>query len=213
MRGAAQAVLDQGDVELQLPGAFGFELAGLELDDEVPQLLDVEEQQVGIEVLATDVEVDLPSHEGESWAEFPQRIDDPVGQGFLELAFGDLAGQVQEIKDQRVLGDLLGQLGIVRNKLLRKGGQRQLTGTRKVSLPFTTETYIRTEQRKELAMSTRNRKTADQILAGARTGHRMAGMDVSDEAEDLGRRMLAGELTRDEAVRRAIAAARARHAS
>ena len=62
-------------------------------------------------------------------------------------------------------------------------------------------------------MSTRNRKTADQMLAGARTGHRMASMDVSDEAEDLGRRMLAGELTGDEAVHRAIAAARARHAS
>ena len=44
MRGAAQAILDQGDVELQLPGVFWLELAGLELNDDVPQLLDVEEQ-------------------------------------------------------------------------------------------------------------------------------------------------------------------------
>lgn len=57
-------------------------------------------------------------------------------------------------------------------------------------------------------MPARNQKTADQMLAG----HRMAGMDVSAEAEDLARRMLAGELTGDEAARQAIAAARARHA-
>ena len=50
----------------------------------------------------------LSSHESESRAELAQRIDDPVGQGLLEFPFGDLAGQVQEIKDQRVLGDLLG---------------------------------------------------------------------------------------------------------
>ena len=115
----AQAILDESDVELQLPGVSGLELTGLELDDGIPQLLDVEEQQVSIEVLATDVEVDLPSHEGESWAELPQRVDDPVGQRLLESPFGDLAGQIQKIKDQRVLGDLLGELGIVRNKLLR----------------------------------------------------------------------------------------------
>lgn len=61
-------------------------------------------------------------------------------------------------------------------------------------------------------MPARNQKTADQMLAAARAGHRMAGMDVSAEAEDLARRMLAGELTGDEAARQAIAAARARHA-
>lgn len=61
-------------------------------------------------------------------------------------------------------------------------------------------------------MATRTRKTADQMLAGVRAGHRMAGMDVSAEAEELTRRMLAGEMTGDEAARQAIAAARARHA-
>lgn len=77
---------------------------------------------------------------------------------------------------------------------------------------MSTETYTRTQQRKGLTMTTRTRKTADQMLAATRAGHRMAGMDVSDEAEDLGRRMLAGELTSDDAVQRAIALARARHA-
>lgn len=61
-------------------------------------------------------------------------------------------------------------------------------------------------------MATRTRKTVEQMLAGARAGHRMAGMEASAEAEALTRRMLAGELTGDDAARRAIAAARARHA-
>ena len=61
-------------------------------------------------------------------------------------------------------------------------------------------------------MNTRPGKTIDQMIAGVRAGHRMAGMEVSTEAEDLARRMLAGELTGDEAARRAIEAARARHA-
>ena len=60
-------------------------------------------------------------------------------------------------------------------------------------------------------MTARIPKTADQIVAGARAGDRMAGTEASPEAEALGRRMLAGEITADEAVRRAIEAARARH--
>ena len=62
-------------------------------------------------------------------------------------------------------------------------------------------------------MNTRSGKTIDQMIAGVRVGHRMAGVEVSAEAEDLARRMLAGELTGDEAARRAIGAARSRHAT
>ena len=62
-------------------------------------------------------------------------------------------------------------------------------------------------------MSTRPGKTIDQMIAGVRVGHRMAGMEVSAEAEAIARRMLAGELTGDEAACRAIEAARVRHAT
>ena len=62
-------------------------------------------------------------------------------------------------------------------------------------------------------MSARPGKTIDQMIAGVRVGHRMAGMELSAEAEAIARRMLAGELTGDEAARRAIEAARARHAT
>lgn len=62
-------------------------------------------------------------------------------------------------------------------------------------------------------MSARPGKTIDQMIAGARASHRMAGMEASAEAEAIARRMLAGELTGAEATRRAIEAARARHAT
>lgn len=39
-------VIDNCDVEAELAGMFGLELAGLQLNDDVPQLNDVEEQQV-----------------------------------------------------------------------------------------------------------------------------------------------------------------------
>nr|WP_247827424.1 hypothetical protein [Arthrobacter antioxidans] len=41
----------------QLPTVLGLECAGLEFDDEVAHLLDVEEQQVDVEVIAADFEV------------------------------------------------------------------------------------------------------------------------------------------------------------
>lgn len=56
-------------------------------------------------------------------------------------------------------------------------------------------------------MSTRIRPTAEQAIAGATAGHRMAGMEPSDADREIARRQLAGELTGDAAVREAIAAA------
>ena len=39
-----EPVVDEGDVEPELPGVVGFELADLQLDDHVPELGDVEEE-------------------------------------------------------------------------------------------------------------------------------------------------------------------------
>jgi hypothetical protein len=66
-----EPVVNEGDVEAELSGVLGLEFSGFQFDDYVPQLLDVEEQQREIEVIACDVEVDLPSHECEPCAQFP----------------------------------------------------------------------------------------------------------------------------------------------
>ena len=56
-------------------------------------------------------------------------------------------------------------------------------------------------------MSTRIGPTTDQALAGALVGHRMAGMEPAETDRAIARRQLSGELTVDDAVREAIAAA------
>lgn len=56
-------------------------------------------------------------------------------------------------------------------------------------------------------MSTRIRPTTDQAIAGAVAGHRMAGMEPSDTDLSIARRQLDGELTAEDAVQQAIAAA------
>lgn len=56
-------------------------------------------------------------------------------------------------------------------------------------------------------MSTRIGPTTEQALAGATAGHRMAGMEPTETDREIARRQLSGELTADDAVREAIAAA------
>jgi hypothetical protein len=122
---AASAVVDEGHVEAQLAGVLGLEGADLELDDDVPQLLDVEQQQVEDVLVAVDVEPDLPVDEREPGAELPQGLDEAVHQRLLEVAFGDLLAQLEEVEDVRVLGDLLRELGVRRRQGRAEVGRRR----------------------------------------------------------------------------------------
>ena len=73
-----QPVVDQRHVKAKLARVFGLELARLQLDHDVPQLGDVEEQQVQLEVVPVDVEMHLPSDEGEAAAELTEGVHDPI---------------------------------------------------------------------------------------------------------------------------------------
>ena len=48
MLGPPQPVLNEGDIETELTGVARVEFRGLELDDHIPKLIDMEEQQVEI---------------------------------------------------------------------------------------------------------------------------------------------------------------------
>lgn len=61
MLSSTELVVGEGDVEAELASVFRFELARLELDDDVSELLDVEEEEIDVEVVA----VDVPRNEGE----------------------------------------------------------------------------------------------------------------------------------------------------
>lgn len=62
-----QPVLNEGDIETELTGVARVEFRGLELDDHIPKLVDVEEQQIE-EVIAVDIEVDLAANKREKCA-------------------------------------------------------------------------------------------------------------------------------------------------
>src|ERR1019366_4389950 len=74
-----------GQVEVHLAGVLGLELAGLELDDDGAAEPEVEEQQVDVEVLATDFEVHPASHEREADAELEEKVADVLEQAALEV--------------------------------------------------------------------------------------------------------------------------------
>ena len=86
---ASEDVVDECDIEVKLAGVFGLEFAGLEFDDDVAGLVDVEEEQVEVEIVDVDVEVDLAADEGETGAELAEGFGDSAGQGVFEVAFGD----------------------------------------------------------------------------------------------------------------------------
>ena len=68
-RVVAELVVDERDVEPELPGEGRLERALLQLDHDVPELTDVEEEQIDVEVRPVDLEVHLPTDEGEAGAE------------------------------------------------------------------------------------------------------------------------------------------------
>ena len=63
---ATQPLIHERDVKAELAGVLGLELARLELDDNVSELLGVEEEQVDVKIIPSDVEVNLAADKGEN---------------------------------------------------------------------------------------------------------------------------------------------------
>jgi hypothetical protein len=52
----------------------------------------VEEEQINVEIIAVDVQADLPANEGEAWPEFLEGFGDSASEGILQVSFGDFTG-------------------------------------------------------------------------------------------------------------------------
>jgi hypothetical protein len=63
----AQFVVHDTQIEVHLAGVLGFELAGLEINDDKTAQGQVIEQQVDVEILLANRDVVLPANEGEAF--------------------------------------------------------------------------------------------------------------------------------------------------
>jgi len=78
-----------------------------------------------VKVVAVDGDVVLAADEGEAVAELEEEVLEPVHQRGLEVAFRDAAGEVEEVQDVGVAGELLGEFGVRRREPggeVRRGG-------------------------------------------------------------------------------------------
>lgn len=89
-----------------------LKFSGLQLDDEIAQLLDVEEKQIDIEVVTIHIKVDLPAHEGKSWSKFPKRFGDSVHERLLQVSLSNFSAEPQEFKGIGIFCHLLGQFRV-----------------------------------------------------------------------------------------------------
>ena len=85
------------------------ELAHLEVDDHEAAKDAVEEQEIDSIPGATNAQSALPPDEGEVSAELEQECFEPLDEGFLELAFGVLVLQAEELEHHRALDFLIGR--------------------------------------------------------------------------------------------------------
>jgi hypothetical protein len=120
---AAEFVVDEGDVEAELAGVLGFEFTGFEFDNDVPELFDVKEKQVDVEVITVNIEVHLAPNKGEARPEFLKCSDDVIDESLLDVSFVHVAFDPEEVQDVEVFDNLLGQVGVGWFEDLRKIGR------------------------------------------------------------------------------------------
>lgn len=67
--------------------------------------------------------MDLAAHERESGAELAKGVDDPFDEPILELSLGGVPVDGEELERERILGDLLSELGIGALERVREVGR------------------------------------------------------------------------------------------
>src|SRR5450432_2570785 len=105
-----------GQVEVHLAGVLRLELAGVELDNDEAAEPQVEEEEVDVEVLASDLEVHLAAHEREADAELEEEVAHVLEQAALEVPLLRVGAQREEVEDVRVLQGLLREVGVGRRE-------------------------------------------------------------------------------------------------
>ena len=111
--GVGKQVVHRRHVHPQLAKESRLESHGLEFDDDVAAELQVVEEQVAVELVAAHFETDLSADEREPLAEFQQERRGRDRPGLDSNSRSRLRSSVEEVEDVRVLGGLLGQVGVL----------------------------------------------------------------------------------------------------
>ena len=108
------------EVEIQLPSVFGFEGAGLEFHHHVAAQLEVIEEQVDEEIVAANLDMYLPTDEGEPRAEFDQELGDVLDQSCFDGSLLGILAQPEKIESVGIFQRFARQVGLRRGQLRRK---------------------------------------------------------------------------------------------
>jgi hypothetical protein len=97
-----------------------LEFRGLQLDNHIPKLIDVKEQQINEEVIAVDIEVDLAVNKRKPRAELAERGIDALEEPVLQLPLGGVPVGDEKLERERILRDLLSELRVGAFESVRK---------------------------------------------------------------------------------------------
>ena len=83
----SKCVVDRGEIEIHFARGFGGKVACLEIDDDEAAQLQVIEEEIEVEVLIANVQVNLPSDQCKSRAQFEEKFLDVVDEAEFDGAF------------------------------------------------------------------------------------------------------------------------------
>ena len=94
----AEHVVNGGEVEVHLAGVFRFEGRHLQVDDAEASELEVVEEQIELEVFATDFKRNLAPDVGEAGARFDEELAQVFQQASFQVALLSLGGESEKSK-------------------------------------------------------------------------------------------------------------------
>ena len=107
---AFEKTVHRRQIEVELARVFRNELTVFQLHHHVALERDVIEQQVNVVVVAGNFQVVLPAHEGKAFAQFQQKLGDVLGQLALYIQLVVRRCHRHEVEGVRVFQRLLGQV-------------------------------------------------------------------------------------------------------
>jgi hypothetical protein len=100
------------EVEIELACVLGLEGLGFEFDDDVALQPGVVEEEIEEELVASDDELELAAHEGETGSKFQKETSDVTDESVFDIAFVSLVAKSKEVEVVGVFEDFGGESGL-----------------------------------------------------------------------------------------------------